>query len=113
MKVTHSLEEGFYIIHIAGDCDASTAILLDNEIEKALQMPSSYLLIDCTLLEYISSPGIGVFTSKLTDSQERNIKMVFFGVSESVRKVFKILGLDQFIQIFDSKNEAKSYLAYA
>jgi anti-sigma B factor antagonist len=107
MKVTHIDEQEFHFIIIDGDVDASSSILLDNALEKAISEQKQRILIDCSALHYISSPGIGVFTSRLDDCESVGIKLVLFAMSEKVLNVFRILGLDQLIQIVKTKDEAK------
>ena len=106
MEISLVEENNSYIIGIAGDLDASSAILLDQEIEKVLNFETRKILIDCGKLEYISSAGLGVFMSYLQELKEKNVKMVLYGLSEKVKNVFKILGLDSILTIVQSKTEA-------
>ncbi len=108
MQVQHTNENEYHIIAIKGDVDASSSIVLDNALEKAINEKQPKILIDCSELNYISSPGIGVFTSRLDDCENVNIKLVLFAMSDKVQNVFRILGLDQLIQIVSTKDEAKS-----
>ena len=106
MEVSLTEENNIYIIDISGDLDASSAILLDQEIEKVLNFDTNKLLIDCSKLNYISSAGLGVFMSYMQDFKEKEIKMVLYGLSEKVKNVFKILGLDSILPIVENKNDA-------
>lgn len=106
MEVSLTEENNIYIIDITGDLDASSAILLDQEIEKVLNFKTNKLLIDCNKLNYISSAGLGVFMSYMQDFKEKEIKMVLYGLSEKVENVFKILGLDSILPIVTNKNDA-------
>lgn len=101
-------EEGeFHIIAIYGDVDAASSINLDKAILKAVSEGKRNLLIDGSHLNYISSAGLGVFMSYLEDFKEKKILMVIFGLSEKVKKIFEILGLDKLMIIVSSKEEAK------
>ncbi len=108
MQVQHFNEDKYHIIAIKGDIDASSSIVLDNALEKAINEKHPIILIDCAELNYISSPGIGVFTSRLDDCENVNIQLILFAMSDKVHNVFRILGLDQLIQIVKNKDEAKS-----
>ena len=107
MQVHHSNENDYHIIAVKGDVDASSSIVLDSALEKAIHEKHPNILIDCSELSYISSPGIGVFTSRLDDCETVHIKLVLFAMSDKVLNVFRILGLDQLIQIVQTKEEAK------
>ena len=106
MEISSVLEEGNYVIAINGDVDASSSILLDEAIGKAVEEGQQYLLIDCLNLSYISSAGLGVFMSYIEEIKEKNIRMVLFGLSDKVKNVFKVLGLDQLLNIKDTKDQA-------
>lgn len=109
MEITSNVEDRFHVITIDGDVEASSSILLDEAIESAIRAGATGILIDCTSLDYINSSGIGVFTSRIS---EENQRIVLFGLSPKVRNVFEILGLDQLIPIVDSKAEAKAQITH-
>jgi len=108
MRITTVKENEFYIIGIEGDLDASSSIQLDQAIEEAVFNKESKIIVDCSQLEYISSAGLGVFMSYIHDFQENNILLVLCQLSEKVRNVFQILGLDELIKIVGTKEEAKA-----
>jgi anti-sigma B factor antagonist len=108
MEVKFTEEEKNYIISIDGDLDASSSIKLDKVLAKAIGENRNPILVDCNRLDYISSPGIGVFTSHLQECESRNISLVLYGMNDKVLKVFRILGLDEIIPITKTKDEAKS-----
>jgi anti-sigma B factor antagonist len=95
------------IIAIIGEIDASSSIELDLTIAKSVGDGFSKILVDCSALEYISSAGLGVFMSYIEEFQEKEIKMVLFGMKEKVANTFAILGLADLLHIRTSKDEAK------
>ena len=94
----------YYTLKISGDLDASSSIILDNALEKAQKETDKPILIDCHGLDYISSPGIGVFTSRVGLD---DVSISLYGLNSKVFNVFKILGLDQLLPIFESKDDVK------
>jgi anti-sigma B factor antagonist len=101
-------ENGYHILILVGEVDASNSVILDESIQKLIAGGSLAILIDCNELAYISSAGLGVFMSYLEDFQEKNIDFRIFGLSEKVFEVFKILGLHQIMAIFPDKETALS-----
>jgi anti-sigma B factor antagonist len=99
-------EEEFCIIKVEGEVDASSSIYLDNKIGEAIKSHKK-ILVDCEDLKYISSAGLGVFMSYINEMEEGEIRMVLYGISDKVKNVFQILGLDQLINLVDSKEDAK------
>lgn len=101
-------EQNYDVLVVIGEVDASSSIELDKAMEKATSDGNKNLLVDCTALEYISSAGLGVFMSYLEDLKAKNIKLIFFGLNDKVLHVFKILGLDQLLEIRKDINSAKA-----
>lgn len=100
-------ESGNDIIAIIGEIDASSSIELDLTIAKSVGDGFTKILVDCSALEYISSAGLGVFMSYIEEFQDKNVKMVLFGMKEKVANTFTILGLADLLHIRMSKDEAK------
>lgn len=96
------------IIKLEGEVDASSSIHLDKALRKAIEQNFKKILIDCNNLSYISSAGLGVFMSYIQDFQSQNINLVLFGLSDKVKNVFEILGLDQLLKISKNLEDAKS-----
>lgn len=110
MKVSVIQEDSFHIIVVDGELDASSSIMVDNALQHAFEQGSKKILIDCKDLHYISSPGIGVLTSRLDECEETGTQIVLYQMNDKVLNVFQILGLDQLIPIKKTKEEAKNYI---
>ncbi|MBY0425869.1 MAG: STAS domain-containing protein [Cytophagales bacterium] len=110
MEITTKLENDIYTIILNGELDASSSIRLDMEMEKALGTNCHKILVDCEKLSYISSAGLGVFMSYLHDFDVKKISIALFNVSEKVKDVFYILGLQSLIRISNSKEEAAAFV---
>jgi len=106
VEIKNSLDNDIYTIHVIGEVDASSSIFLDESISEATTKYHK-IMVDCEKLDYISSAGLGVFMSYINDMEEKGIMLVIYGLSDKVRNVFQILGLDQLLKITDSEGEAK------
>lgn len=102
-------ENGHDLLIIQGEIDASNSVMLDEAIQKLISEGSKSILVDGQGLDYISSAGLGVFMSYIEDFQERDIQLKIFALTPRVYEVFKILGLDQLIEILPDKNAASSF----
>lgn len=105
-RIEKSVEGDKSIITIEGEIDASSSIELDEALSAAMD-ESSKVLVDCSQLSYISSAGLGVFMSYIQETQQNEIQFVLFGMQEKVKSVFGILGLDQIINIKETKTKAE------
>lgn len=106
MNLQIEQEQESHIIHIEGDLDASSSISLDTAMYKAINKPEKSILVNCEQLNYISSAGLGVFMSHLSDLEEKNIFFALYAMSDKVKNVFEILGLEQLIKHYNTKKEA-------
>ena len=106
VEIKNSLENDIFTIYVIGEVDASSSIHLDESINEATSKHKK-IIVNCEQLEYISSAGLGVFMSYINDLNEKDIKMVIYGLSEKVLHVFQILGLDQLLKITNNEEEAK------
>lgn len=106
MEIDYQKEGEVVIITIHGDVDASSAIILDEQLKKCLDQNEQFIAVDCSELEYISSAGLGVFMSYINDFKATAAQMVLFGLSEKVFKVFELIGLNTLLNIQPSKELA-------
>jgi len=110
VEINTEQKEGFQLIRVSGDVDASSSIMLDNEINNVVQEGHKKILFDCEGLNYISSAGLGVFMSYIQVFEASNTKVAIYGLSEKVVNVFQILGLDQLLRIEATHEKAKEYI---
>lgn len=106
VEIKSALEKDIYTIYVIGEVDASSSIYLDESISEATNKHKK-IMVNCEKLEYISSAGLGVFMSYINDMEEKDIKLVIYGLSDKVKHVFQILGLDQLLKITSNETEAK------
>ena len=99
-------QDEVHFIMVKGEIDAGSSIHLDNAIKDAADKDEKKIAIDLSELSYISSAGLGVFISHLDEFESIEVNMVLFGVNESVKEVFSILGLEKLLTITETKEEA-------
>ena len=109
VEIKNSLENDIFTIYVIGEVDASSSIHLDESISEATSKHKK-IMVNCEQLEYISSAGLGVFMSYIHEMEEGEIKMVLFGLGNNVKNVFHILGLDQLINMVETKEDAKNLI---
>ena len=108
MKISTLKNSGSYTIYLKGELDASTSILVDRAIDKALKSNISELWVNCEGLRYISSTGLGVFMSYVKILKEKHVVMKMCGLNARVQNVFTILGLDQVIPVVPLLDETQN-----
>lgn len=106
LRLEKTIENQNEILSLFGEVDASNSVILDEAIQEMIASGAKSILIDGQNLEYISSAGLGVFMSYLEDFQEQSISMKICGLTPRVYEVFRILGLDQLIPIYQDRAAA-------
>jgi len=106
MDITISNTETYLKLGIVGDLDASSSMKLDKVLADALKDNAQNIIIDCKDLNYISSAGLGVFMSYIQDFKDNNVTFGLYNLSEKVRNVFSMLGLEKLISIFNNESDA-------
>ncbi len=109
VEINTNIVEGDFIIALNGDLDASSSVLLDDIIRDGLRRNPLSVCVDCAGLKYISPAGLGVFISNLQELRRLSVPLVLFSLQEPVRNVFQLLGLDQLIPVFSSRESACSW----
>lgn len=97
-------------LKLKGQVDASNSVELDMAIQDVLMEGQDRIMVDGSLLDYISSAGLGVFMSYLEDFKDKKVKFVIFGLNEKVMNVFHILGLDQLLTLTEDERKALEIL---
>ncbi len=105
MEIKESRHEGYVTLEPIGELDANSSILMDEKIQEFIDQEIYRLHVNCEGLQYISSAGLGVFISFLDEVNERGGKFVFSNMSENVRDVFRLLGLEQLVTIVESDSQ--------
>lgn len=106
MKITQDIKDSTIVMTLDGELDASSSVILDEELSDPEIMKYNKILVDCRNLNYISSAGLGVFISHLQRFEDAQIKLIFFNMQDKVRNVFEILGLDLLMTIVTNYEEA-------
>lgn len=94
------------VLALKGELDAHTATELEEAIEKCKTDQAFRIVIDGTLLAYISSAGLGVFMAFIEEirAEEGDIKIA--SLQPRVYNVFDLLGFPLLFDIVDTVDEA-------
>ncbi|WP_026464826.1 STAS domain-containing protein [Adhaeribacter aquaticus] len=96
--LTHKDKES-YIIKLRGELDANTAEVAEKILDEVVKLHPNTIRVDCKDLKYISSRGLGVFISRFQEIQDKKINFSLFNMSNHIRHIFKIIGLDELMEI--------------
>lgn len=94
--ITIKNENGVYVASFEGRLDAPAAQKAQDELEPLLANADKEIVLDCTNLEYISSPGLRLFLRIRKEVSKKNGKISILNISNEVKDVFVLTGFDEF-----------------
>jgi len=100
-------------IVVDGSLDFDAAPGLKESVGGQIGTGSRHLIIDLSATDFIDSTAIGVLVGALKRVQESGGSLGVVCTSENVRSVFEIVGLDDFIPVHGTRDEAVSAIASA
>lgn len=100
------------LMHIQGDITSHSEPYI-NEAYKELndQEPTQKILIQFEEDAYINSGGIAVLIQILAQTQKNNQQIGITGLSEHFKKIFRMVGITKFANIYDNLGEALQSLS--
>jgi anti-anti-sigma factor len=98
--------DGCLILILNGRIDTDNSIYFQKHIQKLVETGFTRLIFNCAGLNYVSSTGIGSFTSFLKVLKPRGGDLVLLEIQPKVYEVFQLLGFSQFFVIKQSLEEA-------
>jgi anti-sigma B factor antagonist len=109
MELAIHMDDDSCIIYLDGDLDASSSIQVDQAMERVIESNVKNILVNFRELDYISAAGIGVFISHINNMHEKDITLVLFDMSEKIKNIFTVTGLDEIIPIVPSAADARLF----
>ncbi len=79
-------------------------VVFQDSILNTLNKGVNSIVIDMTMVEYITSWGIGMLVHAFTTTSNRNSQFTLTGVSKNVREILSKVKLDTIFHITDKSN---------
>lgn len=113
LKVTPKKQfdiEGVIVLELEGYLDTYNSKSFQQYVQKIIDEGYQYIVMDCQGLTYVSSTGIGSFTSFNRMLLQKKGELVLVQMISKVYEVFKLLGFLSFFKIFDNFEEVENFL---
>lgn len=96
------------IIVLRGDVNAAGEEAMKDAYASATDDGARYILIDLAGAEYINTSGIAVLIAIVIEAQRADQKVLVYGVSSHYRKIFELVRLPMYVEMYDTEAEALS-----
>ncbi|AZM56882.1 anti-sigma factor antagonist [Streptomyces sp. WAC 01529] len=99
-------EDGPVLLTATGELDHHTAPQLTRTLADAPLSPGAPLVIDLSGLTYCDSTGITVLVTTYHRARAAGSSLKLAGLSDSLTRVFQIVGLDQVLSLYPTTEAA-------
>jgi anti-anti-sigma factor len=107
LALTEATEPKALVIRVGGDLDTGNSAAFLRLAQEVLEPAKEIggLAIELSGLRYISSTGVGVLATLLTDSSKKGLPFMLCSVPQSAKSIFEVLGLWSFFTTVDGMKE--------
>ena len=106
MDITSQRTDGALIVSAEGRVDGANARKFQKAVENVISDGDGAVVLDMESLSYISSAGLRSILLIAKGLQKRSSKFAVCSLQDPIREVFRIVGFDKIVSIYDSKGEA-------
>jgi anti-anti-sigma factor len=106
MEIAARKEKNVLVVSAKGRIDAVTAPQFENSLFDFISKGENIFLVNLAHLEYISSAGLRSILATAKKLKEKKGEMLFAGLQDPVKEVFKISGFNSIFRIFATDEEA-------
>lgn len=94
------------VLDLCGDVTAAAETVLTGVYRSAAEEGARLVVLNLAGTEYINSAGIAVIISLLTEARVQGITLTMCGLNPHYQKIFRMVGLTQYAEVFDSEETA-------
>ena len=105
--------DGCLLLYLTGYIDTYNSNYFQKRVQRVIDAGYIRLIFQCGGLNYVSSTGIGSFTTFLKAVKPQGGDVVLLDVQPKVYEVFQLLGFSQFFNIKESLDESVSFFRSA
>jgi anti-sigma B factor antagonist len=98
-------EGSVLVMSLAGYIDSKNTIFFQEQVNRVINAGYTKLILELGGLNYVSSTGIGAFTTILNKAKGVGGNIILVGIQPKVAEVFHLLGFSQSFAIVDSVDQ--------
>ena len=110
LKVTTRHRDAATVLDLNGDVTMFAEAELTRAYRAAVEAGAETMILNFARTDYINSAGIAIIISLLTEARASGVSLVISGLSSHYQKIFRMVGLTQYAEVFDTVDEAVSEL---
>ncbi len=99
LTIRQEHKDGAVYLFLEGEIDVYTVPQLRDVMIPLVEQAGQKVMVDLTNVNYIDSTGLGVFIGALKTSHMYEVELELTGVTERIKRLFSITGLDELMKI--------------
>jgi anti-anti-sigma factor len=103
MDVKNTEWNGWNVLTIVGEFVVKNLMLIREQLDAIEKAGCKKVAFDLEKVTYIDSSAITLLLNYHKKTAAKNVCMVIFGASEDVKSIFSIVGLDNSIKLYASR----------
>ena len=107
-EITLEKQDDITIFDVQGDVTAFSEPFFNQAYKNANDQGASKLLLKFTEDAYINSGGIAILIQLLAQTKRNNQQICITGLSNHFKKIFNMVGITKFAQIYNTVEDALS-----
>jgi len=111
LKTTVRQQDGMAVIQFTGDVTTFAEDVVQNAYQQVSRSGVENIALDFTACEYINSAGIAVIIGVVTEARRKGQGVYAYGLSSHYQKLFRMVGLTDYISICASEAEALQHMS--
>jgi anti-anti-sigma factor len=110
IEVAVRFEKGATIIDLAGDVTTFAEEAINQAYQDASSDGAHNIIFNFRENDYINSAGIAILIGIVTEARKREQRLLMTGLSSHFQKIFRMVGLTQYADIYLTLEEALAAL---
>jgi anti-anti-sigma factor len=106
LTVSTRFREDVAIIDLSGDVTTFAEERINNAYREVTSADARNILLNFRQNDYINSAGIAILIGIVTEVNRNNQKLAVCGLSQHFQKIFRMVGLAQYADIYQDEEEA-------
>ncbi|MGM0608572.1 MAG: tetratricopeptide repeat protein [Candidatus Muiribacteriota bacterium] len=106
LKIDYGFDEDIAILNFSGDLDMNSIHKAYDAVDETVDRGYVKIIFNLENLGFIDSTGLGFFTGSLKKLKEKNGELKLCSPSAYIKRIFNLIHMDYFLEIFDDKINA-------
>jgi anti-sigma B factor antagonist len=106
VEIIEEIQDGIKIFRLKGRLDSNTSPELEDKLFQAISDGSKKIIVDFEDIDYTSSAGLRVVLKASKTLGREDGRLILCSMHKYIREIFKTTGIDKFVQILDTMDEA-------